>query len=638
VTESFLAKSRAAREGERPLRSVPPPPADAFDTPASPGGGGEGYGGAALTREADNVRDAAPGTRNDALNRAAFNLGQLVSGGELTEAEVTAALTEAARGAGLGEQEIRATLASGLNKGRLNPRQAPRFQILRGIYATTEQAEARWEEPEPIEGSTEPAPPFPIEALPGTLGEFVIALAAHTQTPADLAAMMSMSALSVCAANRCWIAGGAGWIESLILWTLTALPPGSRKSPVVAHIAEPLYRLEREAIQEHDQQHAGKEDLLAAAESRRQQIVTKLGKLENNPAERTKLEADLEDARQEIDALTVEPPREYLVSDFTPEALALVLSGNHGTIGVLDDEGGVFGNITGRYTNGTPQLDLILTSYDGKKPYKQSRVGRRKVHIPWPAVAIGLAVQPAVLRDTTQTPALRERGLMGRFAYAVPQDTVGSRANRDVPEMPEHLVGAWSKTLEGVARIPLVGPDQPKRTIPLGPDALEAHLDYRDTLEPRLHPDSGDLAFMADWASKHAGRILRIAGLLHLAAGHDPAHPVDFHTMASAIDIGDWMLEHAVRVYGGWRASGGRDLTGPLAVLKWIRRTGVVEFTHREPQQALKGQHWVSAEAIKDSLVALVEMGWLASVERTYADGKRQSTTGKFIAHPALRN
>jgi hypothetical protein len=641
VTESFLAKAKAARaaheQRDRPLRVVPTQPSsDPFDAPAPVGtGGGPGYAQTALNNELDRVRTAVKGTRNDALNRAAFSLGQLVAGGELTEAEVRNALTDAARGAGLDEREIAATVASGLGKGMLNPRQAPRVQILRGIYASVEQAEERFEEPEPLEGVLEPAPPFPTEALPHGVGEFVNALAATTQTPPDLAAMMSMSALSVAAANRCWVSGGASWVESLILWTITALPPASRKSPVVGAIAEPFHRLELEALTEHQQAHGSKADLLEAAESRRAQLVSKLGKAET-PGSRAELEAELDAVRQEIANLTVAPPREYLVNDFTPEALALVLNENGGTIGVLDDEGGVFGAITGRYTNGTPQLDLVLTAYDGKKPYKQTRVGRRKVHIPWPAVAIGLAIQPSVLRDTTQTPVLRDRGLMGRFAYCVPHDTVGTRDNRNVPDMPAHLAGQWDKTIETITRIPLCGPDQPKRIIQLTRDAHEAHLDYRDMLEPRLHQETGDLAFMSDWAGKHAGRILRIAGLFHLAAGNNPADPIEFPTMAAAIDVGDWMLEHAVRVYGGWRAAGGRDMTGPLAILRWIRRDGVGQFTAHDAHIRLRGQAWASPDSVQDALVVLVEMGWLSSVERLYADGKRRNRAGMFVAHPKL--
>ena len=117
MTESFLAKAKAARG--LPEHKPPPPPI------LSANGSGRGYGQAALAGEVQRVRTAGDGTRNDTLNRAAFSLGQLVAGGELTEAEVRDELTDAARTAGLNDREISATLASGLSGGMATPRQAP---------------------------------------------------------------------------------------------------------------------------------------------------------------------------------------------------------------------------------------------------------------------------------------------------------------------------------------------------------------------------------------------------------------------------------------------------------------------------------------------------------------------------------
>ena len=83
------------------------------------------YGPAALTREAEHVATAPEGGRNHALNRAAFNLGQLIAAGHLTEAHATTALADAAARAGLGEREAARTIASGLTAGQRHPR-APR--------------------------------------------------------------------------------------------------------------------------------------------------------------------------------------------------------------------------------------------------------------------------------------------------------------------------------------------------------------------------------------------------------------------------------------------------------------------------------------------------------------------------------
>lgn len=82
---------------------------------------GNGYAQAALEAECRDVALAANGQRNHTLNRAAFNLGQLVPH-VLDEHSVTAALTEAARHTGLSHQEIRVTITSGIRAGSRKPR------------------------------------------------------------------------------------------------------------------------------------------------------------------------------------------------------------------------------------------------------------------------------------------------------------------------------------------------------------------------------------------------------------------------------------------------------------------------------------------------------------------------------------
>jgi len=103
-----------------------PWPAELVPRPApQPASGAPGYAQSALVREVAAVRVAPEGTRNDALNRAAFSLGQLVAGGALAEADVVAELAAAARIAGLPEREAASTIASGLRGGAAKPRTAP---------------------------------------------------------------------------------------------------------------------------------------------------------------------------------------------------------------------------------------------------------------------------------------------------------------------------------------------------------------------------------------------------------------------------------------------------------------------------------------------------------------------------------
>lgn len=81
-----------------------------------------GYVGAAVSAEVQRVMDAAPGTRNATLNRAAFALGQLVGAGALERGEALRALLLAGQAIGLGDDETHKTATSGLTAGAAQPR------------------------------------------------------------------------------------------------------------------------------------------------------------------------------------------------------------------------------------------------------------------------------------------------------------------------------------------------------------------------------------------------------------------------------------------------------------------------------------------------------------------------------------
>jgi hypothetical protein len=91
------------------------------------------YGQAALDREAERVRDASHGGRNETLNKAAFACGQLVAGGCLTEGEVRSRLVLASEACGLiqsdGIRSVKATIESGLKSGAQEPRWPPESQV-----------------------------------------------------------------------------------------------------------------------------------------------------------------------------------------------------------------------------------------------------------------------------------------------------------------------------------------------------------------------------------------------------------------------------------------------------------------------------------------------------------------------------
>jgi Bifunctional DNA primase/polymerase, N-terminal len=77
---------------------------------------------AAVSRECQAVKATNEGARNDRLNAAAYNLGQIVGLGWLTSSGAEGALLSAGVAAGLSESEALKTIQSGLRRGIESPR------------------------------------------------------------------------------------------------------------------------------------------------------------------------------------------------------------------------------------------------------------------------------------------------------------------------------------------------------------------------------------------------------------------------------------------------------------------------------------------------------------------------------------
>ena len=101
---------------EQPPEPAPLPQVAPADTRHS------AYAATAFTGELTRLTQASTGERNDQLNRSAFALGQLVGAGWLDYGTVAEALTGVAQSIGLPRAESRATVKSGLEAGRKEPR------------------------------------------------------------------------------------------------------------------------------------------------------------------------------------------------------------------------------------------------------------------------------------------------------------------------------------------------------------------------------------------------------------------------------------------------------------------------------------------------------------------------------------
>ena len=466
-----------------------------------------------------------------------------------------------------------------------------------------------WERPTPLELIAHP-PAFPTAALPAWLRAYVEAEAMASQTPSDLAAMLGLGTLATVAGGTVDVAPTADWHEPVNLFVAAALAPGSRKSAVFRDMTRPIHDYERELAEQ-----AAPE--IARAAARRRLAEKRLARLEDQAAkatddlDRLDLEHQVEEAAAELAGMAVPVEPRRFTSDVTSEALGSLLADHGGRFAVLSPEGGVFDTIAGLYSKGLPNPDVYLKGHAGDT-LRVDRRGRPSEYVERPALTLCLAVQPASLVAVHANPGLRDRGLLERFLFSIPIDTVGHRAI-DPPTVPAEIRGRYETTIRTIAAS-LEALAEPI-VLSLSPGAREALLDFRRELEPRLASD-GDLAFVRAWASKLPGATVRLAGLLHVASHVTDgiAQSIDAATMDAAITIARYLIPHALVAFERMGADPRRD--DARAVLDWIAREHTREFSRREAQRApALRSRFPKVSELTAALALLVEHGFIRGIE-----------------------
>jgi hypothetical protein len=475
-------------------------------------------------------------------------------------------------------------------------------------------------------------PRIGADVLPGWAGRFAAALAEATETPPELAVAMILATASAAAARRLRLMVRPGYFEPLNLWMCCALPPGNRKSAVQSAAAAPLLAWER------DQAEAMAGEIKAAASERKTQeariaaISAKAARTQDVIEFR-----DLADDAARIEAEMVETPRppQLWTSDATPERLGPLLADNGEVMAWLSSEGGVFDLLSGRYSGGIPNLDLVLKSHSGDAE-RVDRGSRPPVYLRSPLLTVGLSPQPDVLRGLTSRPGFRGRGLLGRFLYMLPLSPLGYRTLTARP-VPEAVEADYARGIRALLDLELApGPDGEDRhhLIRLSPDAHAEWLEFARTIEAGMRP-GGEFEGATDWAGKCPGAAARLAGVLH-AIQHGDRTPlagdVTAETMGRALDLMAVIARHSLAALD--LMGNDESIAAARKVWDWVKSGQRGTFSTREAWQGLKGSFARMAD-LNAAFEVLEERGYLEVREAKKA-GPGRPASPTVIIRPDL--
>ena len=350
----------------------------------------------------------------------------------------------------------------------------------------------KWDPPQPIPKT----PTTPLPTLSGDIGDVIDAVAVAYQVPRDLPFLVLLGILGIATRGRRRVRVAPDWTEVLAVYAAALLPSAERKSPVVGSLSRPLRDVERELIDKARPTFRLRRDLY--------DVHTKaVDKLKRKGDTSPDAMNELREARETLDCIEVPTLPRLVVDDVTPEAMAKIMAEQDGRIGVLSTEAGLFATLAGRYSNGTPNLDLVLKAWSGD-PCQVDRIGREPDILDEPVLSMALAFQPDVLAGFADTRQFRGAGLLARWLYALPETKLGARELRP-QQVSETTYATYSSKLRQLVETMHASDTVDMK---LTEEAVDVFDGFRARLEPRLHPDVGDLHDIADWAGKLPGQLV----------------------------------------------------------------------------------------------------------------------------------
>lgn len=438
-------------------------------------------------------------------------------------------------------------------------------------------SELDWGTPVPI-GEDAPIP-FPTHILPPTLHNLCAQIAASTQTPYDMAAMLSLAAISAAAKGRFEVEVRPDYVEAAVLQVIIGAKSGERKS-ALKFLGQPHREWENAVRAERTQNIRIHHGLIASEKKLGADLLAKMrAKQEKGEDAHNEVEA-WEACEGKIVALesTMPPNEQVMVEDVTPEALTLCIERAGGAVALWTDEGGdVFQTWAGKYDK-NPSLNVYLKGYDGGELRRHRVKDNTDATIPRACLTVGILTQPSTLQILTQSAAIGGRGLPARYLFSMPPSLVGHRLNTDPKPVTAEAMDAYREIITRLLNAKEAKDNTGVHRLTLSPEARAVYNAMYLDVEHRIKPgaDLGDEGIMTAWGSKLCGNVVRIAAMLQLAnspkRGDDNAARwcvIEEDCMRRAVDMIPYLVNHMRRAFGIMDAD---PLVGRAdRLLKWIR-------------------------------------------------------------------
>jgi hypothetical protein len=501
----------------------------------------------------------------------------------------------------------------------------------------------KWESPVPF-AARGALPPFPVETLLDWAAAWAAAIAAEKGAALDLSANLILDVVAGAIARHVQVSPRPGWWEPTNLYTIVALAPGQRKSPVFKSALRPVRTLERQLIRAWEEQEKLVSITGAIFDKRRKGLIDEAADDDGlDPEQLRERMGELLDGLGETET----PPRPRLLTeDVTPEALAGLLA-DHGRIIAASDEGGaLFENMAGRYARGSAAWDVLNKAHSSVDLVVDRRTSGPVIVFD-PTVTLAITTQPELLRTLAGKPGAEGRGVLARPLYVLPapvyvEGATPAANTETLDEYARRILNVYNDT----PQLETDEDEHPRPTLLTFADDARATFERfegelnRERRELGGGDVDGDNVFLG-WVSKLAGQTARLAAVLHVAdnwtAGDGAsALVIDEPTVARAVELARYYRVHALAVFG---------LMGELpeqrrarAILGWLRTRPAAELAALTVRDVHRTRGKGTTAAQVQTALRLLEQHGYVRLDKRPRVGSGGRASERIHVHPEIGN
>jgi DNA polymerase I-like protein with 3'-5' exonuclease and polymerase domains len=378
--------------------------------------------------------------------------------------------------------------------------------------------------------SLPPYQPFPVDALPAPLADYVRQGAEALGCDPAYVALPVLSAVGAAIGNSRALRLKRGWEEPPVFWTAIVGDSGTLKTPAYTLGVRHLFRRQKHIF----------DDYKVAEEAYRQE-------LRDYRKRERRADKDGSDPGDPPDDPIL---RRIVVSDTTIEKLARVLGDNpRGVLVARDELSAWLGSFT-RYKGGAGGSDLPnwLQLHQAGTITVDRRTGDRPTLYVHPATAsVTGGIQPGVLVRAL-TPEFLESGLVARFLLAMPPKRPKRWTEAEIDLDTET---GYQRLLDHLLELEMDGgAEKTPHVLHLSPAAKDAWVAFYGDWAQEQVAAEGDMAAAFSKLEAYTARFALLHHVVnHVEVGTDDLRPVGTKSVEAGVTLCRWFADEDRRIY-----------------------------------------------------------------------------------------